>query len=554
MFRIYVDDSTSYLSNLNEQGNILYSPNLQKVKGFDVISPKFTEELNKAGSVEFTLPKGHVLYNKLSKLKTTVYVTENDRTPIWIGRILHDEKDFYNRKSVYCEGYISFLNDSVIRPYSYSGGVQKYLSFLLGKHNEQVNDNRKLWFSGITENNGAKPDGFNYVEDSNMYIVRSNSDYTSTLDEMTNKLINHFNGMLLFRWANNRIYFSYVNTGTVISDQVIHFGENLLDITEYITAENVFTVLIPLGKQEESEDRSEGKRLTIESVNNGKDYIENQTAINLFGRIWKTQKWDDVTVASNLLSKGREFLNGNISMSVTLTIKAVDLHYINVDVNRIKLGDMVRVVSEPHGLDTYFLCSKIVHDLEDPSKDEFTFGVGFNAMTDQQVAQGKMTNVAYSTSESNSSTISQINTNVAENYVSKQELTSFQSQVNTNFDVVNNKLLHVYHYKGTVSSFFALPSSGNDIGDVWNVDDTGANYAWTGSDWDKLSEDSVDLTGYVTKEVFDSLVARVSALETNPPSGSGSGGQTESEILTSSFANNVLQISGFANDPSITIS
>ena len=52
------------------------------------------------------------------------------------------------------------------------------------------------------------------------------------------------------------------------------------------------------------------------------------------------------------------------------------------------------------------------------------------------------------------------------------------------------------HYKGTKASVSALPTTGNVIGDLWNVEDTGANYAWNGTSWDKLSE-NIDLSGYV---------------------------------------------------------
>ena len=52
------------------------------------------------------------------------------------------------------------------------------------------------------------------------------------------------------------------------------------------------------------------------------------------------------------------------------------------------------------------------------------------------------------------------------------------------------------HYKGTKASASALPTTGNVIGDLWNVTDTGANYAWDGTAWDKLSE-NIDLSGYV---------------------------------------------------------
>lgn len=52
------------------------------------------------------------------------------------------------------------------------------------------------------------------------------------------------------------------------------------------------------------------------------------------------------------------------------------------------------------------------------------------------------------------------------------------------------------HYKGTKASASALPTTGNAVGDLWNVTDTGANYAWNGTAWDKLSE-NIDLSGYV---------------------------------------------------------
>ena len=35
-------------------------------------------------------------------------------------------------------------------------------------------------------------------------------------------------------------------------------------------------------------------------------------------------------------------------------------------------------------------------------------------------------------------------------------------------------------------NYAALPESGNTVGDVWNVEDTGMNYAWTGTGWDAL--------------------------------------------------------------------
>ena len=63
---------------------------------------------------------------------------------------------------------------------------------------------------------------------------------------------------------------------------------------------------------------------------------------------------------------------------------------------------------------------------------------------------------------------------------------------------IDGKISSVYKYKGTVASYNNLPSTGLTIGDVYNVEDTGDNYAWTGTDWDKLGG-NIDLSGYQEK-------------------------------------------------------
>lgn len=44
----------------------------------------------------------------------------------------------------------------------------------------------------------------------------------------------------------------------------------------------------------------------------------------------------------------------------------------------------------------------------------------------------------------------------------------------------------MYIYKGSKPTYADLPTSGNTAGDVWNVEDSGMNYAWTGEAWDAL--------------------------------------------------------------------
>lgn len=62
-------------------------------------------------------------------------------------------------------------------------------------------------------------------------------------------------------------------------------------------------------------------------------------------------------------------------------------------------------------------------------------------------------------------------------------------------DEVDSKLTTVFKYKGSVASYQELISlDEKNIGDVYNISDIGSNYAWTGTEWDKLSE-TVNLDG-----------------------------------------------------------
>lgn len=83
----------------------------------------------------------------------------------------------------------------------------------------------------------------------------------------------------------------------------------------------------------------------------------------------------------------------------------------------------------------------------------------------------------------------------AATYATQTEVTELSRAL----EEVEAKVSSVYRFRGSVATYNDLPTEGNVQGDVWNVEDTGANYAWDGTKWDKLSE-TIDLTPYLTKE------------------------------------------------------
>lgn len=365
MFYIYAD------------GKPLYAPQLS-TEGYGVLSPKLTIELNRAGSLEFTLAPDNVMYDNISKLKTIITVIQNGEE-LFRGRILHDEKDFYKQKQTYCEGELAFLLDSQQRPYSGTKTLKDWFKYYISNHNSRVESAKQFTVGNIT------------IPDANTSLVLETEDYSKTWDEIEQRLLNVYGGYLKVRVANGKHYLDWLSESGETSSQIIEFGRNLLDITEHITAENIFTVLIPLGKTQSNSSGDTTGKLTIASVNSNKDYLEDATAINLFGRIEATMDWSEVDNASTLKSLGQTALKQNIEQSITLTVKAVDLHLLDVNVEAIHLGDWVQVISLPHGLNKLFQCTKIVYDMVSPDQTEYTFGVAYSSLTDKQVNAQKLT-------------------------------------------------------------------------------------------------------------------------------------------------------------------
>lgn len=67
----------------------------------------------------------------------------------------------------------------------------------------------------------------------------------------------------------------------------------------------------------------------------------------------------------------------------------------------------------------------------------------------------------------------------------KNKLAAFSSASSY---ALKSDITNMYKYKGSVATVSALPSSGQTAGDVYNVEATGMNYAWNGSEWDALGE------------------------------------------------------------------
>jgi hypothetical protein len=83
------------------------------------------------------------------------------------------------------------------------------------------------------------------------------------------------------------------------------------------------------------------------------------------------------------------------------------------------------------------------------------------------------------------------------------ELTISDKKVTLPNFALKSDISSVYKVKGSKANKAELDDVvDKEVGDVYNLVDTGVNYVWTGTEWDSLSG-NVDLTGYYTKAQAD---------------------------------------------------
>lgn len=360
-------------------GKSIYQP---MDNSLSLFTPKLTLEMGKAGSLTFQIPPSNKYYNALPQLSTTITV-EMDDTEIFRGRVLTNNRNFNNVRTIYCEGDLAYLVDSVQKAEKYEGKAHTLFRKIIAAHNARVEAAKRFTVGDITVEDrdvllAGKSDDITDAEtgefDYKQIALNSVADeWQNTFDFIETCLIDFTGGYLRTRRQNGVTYIDLVADYGTTAVQEIEFGRNLLDLTEEVSAEDVFTVLIPLGDE----------NLTIESVNNGSDELVDSDAVARYGRIIKTHVFDSVNDPSTLLENGRRYLASNVNVPVTLTVKAVDMHLVDSDASPIYIGDKVHVTSIPHGMSDELTCTKIEYDMENPANNTYTFGTPKQSLTER---------------------------------------------------------------------------------------------------------------------------------------------------------------------------
>jgi len=373
-----------------------------------VRNPKCNLEVNKAGEASFIIDASHPHYDKLLKKRSIIEIKQdNDPVPIFRGRLTEDTLDFNNSKSVDLEGVLTFFNDSIIRPFVFpddfldnseyitaaeSGNVVEFfLQWIVNRHNELMKDKFQRFRLGTVT-----------VSDPNNYITRSSTEYLKTWEVLKTKLFeSDLGGYLCIRYeyedGEMLNIIDYLADFEEVNSQSIAYGENLLDLSSTADATSTYSAIIPLGKRKNEIDKEskDETRMTIADLPDGDitddlvkegDTIYSKSANAEYGWIYapvSETTWEDVGEAENLQSRGVDFLtNKGMKLSNTITIKAVDLHLSDSNIESFRIYKYVLFSSKPHNREDRYKLTRLELDLHNPQNTVIQIGETVRSMTD----------------------------------------------------------------------------------------------------------------------------------------------------------------------------
>lgn len=360
---------------------ILYDYRLDDLEHEDMIitNTKLSLEANKTNSFQFKIYSNHRYFDKIKKMSSIIKVYKKDEL-IFRGRIFEDSQGFNKSKKVDCEGELAFLLDSIYRPYDLTNkkfSLRNFIIDLLNNHNNQVKDFQKIKIGVID------------VEDANEKVNFSSESDTKTWKVFEEKIIPTYGGYIyLTHDEDDMPIFNYYKEPPHTSEQKIEYGVNLLDISNLVSAKDLATACIPRGaKLKDSNGNEISQRLTITSINNGKDYLINEEKAKEFGIIYADPNlftFNDITIANNLLTRANQLLDDCIKLSQTLEIKA---NYLSskTDIQDFKFLYYVYVISLKHGINEKYLLEKLDLDLFNVANTQITLGQVKKTLTDNSL-------------------------------------------------------------------------------------------------------------------------------------------------------------------------
>lgn len=305
-------------------------------------------------SADFVLPPSNAMRDVPIK-RASVISIQKDGTEIFRGSLTDTSTDLRGSRTYSVDGAMLWLDDICKAPFTLSPStVEYYVTALLTQYNAACAPARKILLGTV---DSALPT-----------LSVQHTEYVSTLS-LLQEAMTAVGGTMRLRYAGGSVYLDVHKSYRHMCTQQVDIRKNLLNLTDKIDGASLLTRVYPVGKD----------GLTIDSVNGGVSYLINADAEALYGRIDGTVQVDTDDPAV-LKSTAASYLAKNCGLSRGIEVSAADLSGTDITLEPYHIGDSVRVVSPPHGIDTIMTVSKLDTSLVG-DKDTMTLGWSSRTLT-----------------------------------------------------------------------------------------------------------------------------------------------------------------------------
>ena len=238
-----------------------------------LVDPKVKNEMGKAGSFDFSMEQDNPWYSSLCQMTTLMRVKYNDET-IFYGRVLAIDTDMWGKRTVHCEGALAFLLDTMMEATKEEErkkiSLNTYVKDLIDTHNKLVNDEPSKKFEygqipGYYSNNipsVMRPETATdrkFGSGSWTSVMNCLEDLTSKYGGYWRARYNDEDDKLYLDWLCNFFDPEVINQPLVVT-------ENVIDMSNTVDVNGIFTVLIPEGSKNGDSLYLDDKPKTVRKV------------------------------------------------------------------------------------------------------------------------------------------------------------------------------------------------------------------------------------------------------------------------------------------------
>lgn len=373
------------------------------VNGMEYVTdPDVKLVVNGVDSFSFAIYPQHPLYKEIACKVSRVKIWRDSKL-LFYGEVTGYSQDMYGIRTYDCEGALAWLNDLHFA-YSISGATPKdVLYWYIKMYNQKLRDKSKSFELGdVTVHKAMTQDGTEGT------IARSSGVYPSFWEEIQDKLLNSFGGILRVRYVGSDTCAGYIDwlaipSGTCSQD--VRYAKNLLNCDWAYDCTSIATAVVPLGKRKDSSGDNE-VRLTIDKADDddatfmiqymtGTDdlvksgnMVYSKSRMEKYGLIQQAITFDDITDAGTLAYQGAVWLRQNGKASSTIRAEAIDLADIDESVEHFTHGDYVRTKLPGDSAEILFPITAIEIPIAAPQNAKLTVGTQESGITSGSGGQG----------------------------------------------------------------------------------------------------------------------------------------------------------------------